>query len=360
MTVEQHAEQRPSVDPVVSVRDLRTYFHTDAGVAKAVDGVSFDVPAGRTLALVGESGCGKSVTALSILRLIPQPPGRVVSGSILLNGRDLLAAPERDLRKIRGNAVSMIFQEPMTSLNPVFRVGRQVAAVLRLHRRLSPQAARAAAVDLFARVGIPSPESRVDDYPHQMSGGMRQRVMIAMALACGPSLLIADEPTTALDVTIQAQILDLLRDLQQAEGMSMLLITHDLGVVAETAHEVAIMYAGRIVERADVRALFAEPRHPYTVGLFRSLPGVQAQEQPQAAGRPAPLYAIRGAVPAATAFPEGCRFHPRCPHAMPRCRAATPPMEPVGPNHAVACWLYDETTMRDQGRPLGLPKETRP
>ncbi|HIJ74192.1 MAG TPA: ABC transporter ATP-binding protein [Candidatus Hydrogenedentes bacterium] len=334
--------------PGLSIRNLKTHFFTDAGVALAVDGVSLDIPAGKTVALVGESGCGKSVTALSILRLVPDPPGRIVAGEILLDGKNLIELSEREMRDVRGNAISMIFQEPMTSLNPVFRVGNQIAAAIRLHRGVARQEARDQTVELFRKVGIPSPEQRVDDYPHQMSGGMRQRAMIAMALACDPSLLIADEPTTALDVTIQAQILELLAALQADTGMAILLITHDLGIVADVAHEVAIMYAGKIVEQAPVRALFAAPEHPYTTCLFKSLPKVSEKRQR--------LYAIKGNVPNATDFPPGCRFHPRCPHAMDVCEHDEPRSGPPGEDHTVACWLYDEETMASRGRPVGLPE----
>ncbi|HRI86948.1 MAG TPA: ABC transporter ATP-binding protein, partial [Candidatus Hydrogenedentes bacterium] len=278
--------------PVLDVRDLRTHFTTDAGVARAVDGVSFSIPAGKTLALVGESGSGKSVTALSVMRLIPNPPGRVVGGSIQFMGRDILAMPEAEMRRVRGNGISMVFQEPMTALNPVFRVGSQIASAIRVHQPMSKREARAYAIQLLQKVGIPSPEQRVDDYPHQMSGGMRQRVMIAMALACGPELLIADEPTTALDVTIQAQILDLLRKLQSDSGLSILLITHNLGIVAEMADEVAIMYAGKIVEHGRMRDVFKSPSHPYTRGLFNSLPDIRKPGER--------LQAIRGSVPPAT------------------------------------------------------------
>jgi len=318
-------------DILLSVRGLRTEFRTDQGVARAVDGVSFDLPRGGTLALVGESGCGKSVTALSILRLIPDPPGRIAGGEVLFDGRDLLALDSRDMRRIRGNDISMIFQEPMTSMNPVFRIGEQIGAVIRLHRRLNKTEARREAVALMDRVGIPAAASRVDDYPHQMSGGMLQRVMIAMALACGPRLLIADEPTTALDVTIQAQILDLLNRLRAETGMSVLLITHDLGVVAETADQVVVMYAGRVVETAPVRALFAAPKHPYTQALFASLPAISRGRR---------LTNIPGSVPAATNFPPGCRFHPRCPHAMPICSQQEPPLLDTDEGHQAACWLH--------------------
>jgi peptide/nickel transport system ATP-binding protein/oligopeptide transport system ATP-binding protein len=332
--------------PILSVRELQTYFFTDAGVARAVDGVSFDVHAGRTLALVGESGCGKSVTALSILRLVPDPPGRIVGGSILFKGEDLLMMNPSDMRNLRGNDVSMIFQEPMTSLNPVFRVGDQIGGVLRLHRGLSKLDAREAAIDLLKQVGISDPESRVDDYPHQMSGGMRQRVMIAMALACDPKVLIADEPTTALDVTIQAQILELLKKLQRERGMAIILITHDLGVVAEAADDVAIMYAGRITEMAAVRELFAKRAHPYTEGLFESLPEVGAER--------ARLQTIKGNVPPATHFPSGCRFHPRCPYAMRICPEDEPGLFEVDRAHTARCWLHHVPTMLNSAKSAKL------
>ncbi|MBI5093010.1 MAG: ABC transporter ATP-binding protein [Candidatus Hydrogenedentes bacterium] len=333
--------------PILSVRNLRVRFKSDKGEAWVVDDVSLDVSAGKTLALVGESGCGKSMTALSILRLIPSPPGKIASGEILLGGRDLLALPETDMQAIRGAEISMIFQEPMTSLHPVFRAGNQIAAAIMLHSELSFAEARRETVQLLAQVGIPSPEERADDYPHQMSGGMRQRAMIAMALSCKPSVLIADEPTTALDVTIQAQILDLLKKLQEQLGMAIILITHDLGIVAENADEVAIMYAGKIVERAPVQDLYSSPRHPYTVGLFNSLPKLNAQR--------ARLVPIPGQVPAATEFPAGCRFHPRCAHAMSCCTKEVPKTLDAGAGHSVACWLYDTSTMSVQGRPVGIP-----
>ncbi len=321
-------------DALLRVEDLSVAFHTVQGVARAVDGVSFSLSAGKTLALVGESGCGKSVTAMSLLRLIPTPPGRITSGVVHFAGRELLTLPDPAMRRIRGNDISMVFQEPMTSLNPVFRVGAQISAVLRLHRNISRADARDAAVELLRRVGIPSAAARLDEYPHQMSGGMIQRIMIAMALACTPKLLIADEPTTALDVTIQAQILDLLMQLQQDSGLAILLITHDLAVVAETAHHVAVMYAGKIVEAASAEELFAQPMHPYTQGLFASLPGVNAPG--------ARLAAIPGAVPAATDFPDGCRFHPRCAHAMPVCREHAPALRPGTAPHPTACWLHQD------------------
>ncbi len=318
---------------LLTIEDLCTWFDTDGGLVRAVDGVSFSVERGETLAVVGESGCGKSVTALSVLRLVATPPGRYAGGKIRLLDEDLLSATEDRMREIRGNEIAMIFQEPMTSLNPVFTVGEQVIEAIQLHQGLRAEAARERTIDALRRVGIPAPETRVDDYPHQMSGGMRQRVMIAMALACNPALLIADEPTTALDVTIQAQILDLLRRLQDEVDMSVLLITHDLGVVAETAHRVVVMYAGKVVEQAPVEALFAEPQHPYTLGLMRSLP------RPH--GEAARLVPIEGNVPDARHMPTGCRFHPRCPKAQDRCRAEEPPLEGEG-GRLVACWFPAE------------------
>jgi len=349
MIHEERQETQVTGKPVLSIRNLKTYFSTDDGDALAVDDVSFDVPAGKTVALVGESGCGKSVTALSIMRLVPSPPGRIAAGEVILNGQDLLKLSEAEMRELRGSAISMIFQEPMTSLNPVFRIGNQIAAAIRLHQKVSSREARDRTIQLLDKVGIPSPEERIDDYPHQMSGGMRQRAMIAMALACNPLLLIADEPTTALDVTIQAQILDLLRSLQAEHGMAILLITHDLGIVAETADRVAMMYAGKIVEEASVRDLFAHPQHPYTIGLFESLPKITESRER--------LQTIPGQVPVATRFPKGCRFHPRCPHCMAVCRDHEPRLEPIMPDHTAACWLHDERVMREQGHPPGIPRE---
>jgi len=329
-------------DPILSVKNLKTYFYTESGVAHAVDDVSFDLHPQKTLALVGESGCGKSVTALSIMRLVADPPGRIVEGEIHFGGEDLVNASIKDMTRIRGNDISMIFQEPMTSLNPVFRVGNQIGSTIMLHRGLSKADARIAAIDLLDQVGIPAPEQRIDDYPHQMSGGMRQRVMIAMALACDPEVLIADEPTTALDVTIQAQILDLLRSLQEKRGMAILLITHDLGVVAEMADEVAIMYAGKIIEQAPAEELFAKCSHPYTAGLFDSIPKLGERTQR--------LSTIEGQVPAATDFPAGCRFHPRCPKAMDVCRGQAPASTALSDSHSVSCWLHDtQTTTAAQG-----------
>jgi oligopeptide/dipeptide ABC transporter ATP-binding protein len=318
------------VSPLLAIRGLRVSFATDAGPVPAVRGVDLSLAAGETLALVGESGCGKSVTALSILRLVATPSGSIDAGEILLEGENLLAASETRMRAVRGNDVAMIFQEPMTSLNPVLRVGEQVAEAIELHQNASHEEARTSAIAAFARVGIPAPEQRVDEYPHQLSGGMRQRVMIAMALACNPKLLIADEPTTALDVTIQAQILELIAKLQRELGMAVLLITHDLGIVAETARRVAVMYAGRVVEEADVLALFERPRHPYTAGLLRSRPRLDVPD--------ARLVPIVGSVPDALHQPSGCAFHPRCPHAEERCRREEPPLVEAG-SHRFACWV---------------------
>ncbi|MCY2931889.1 MAG: ABC transporter ATP-binding protein [Planctomycetota bacterium] len=317
---------------LLAVRDLRTEFRTDDGLVRAVDGVSFALPTGRTFALVGESGCGKSVTAHSILRLIPNPPGRIVAGRIELEGQDILALPERRMRRLRGGRIAMIFQEPQSCLNPVFTCGRQIGESLRLHRKLTGRAARQAAIDLLARVGIPDPARRYGEYPHQLSGGMKQRVMIAMALAGRPQLLIADEPTTALDVTIQAQILELLRAIQAQDNLTVLLITHDLAVVAETAHQVAVMYAGKIVELAATPSVLSSPLHPYTQGLLRSVPRLG-----HGADR---LYAIPGNVPNPLSFPPGCRFHPRCRLGRDdaTCRTVGPPLREVAGGHWCACW----------------------
>jgi len=318
-------------EPLLEVRDLKTYFFTDRGVARAVDGVSFFIPPRATLGLVGESGCGKSVTALSILRLISSPPGRIVSGSISLEGRDLLGLSEEEIRQVRGNQISMVFQEPMTSLNPVFTIGDQIMEALLTHQNISRDDAHNRTVELLRRVKIPSAETLVHQYPHQISGGMRQRVMIAMALACNPKLLIADEPTTSLDVTIQAQILELLRELQEEFGMSILLITHDLGIVAEMADFVAVMYAGQIVEFAAARELFANPLHPYTLGLFQS--------RPQLGKKKGRLDVIPGVVPNPISFPSGCRFHPRCSYAAEVCRQTEVTLQEVAGEHSSACLL---------------------
>ncbi len=320
--------------PLLKIENLQTYFYVKGQVAKAVDDVSLTIPAGQTLGLVGESGCGKSVTAHSIIQLIPEPPGKIVGGRIEFEGQNLLELPEVKMRKIRGNRISMIFQEPMTSLNPVFTVGDQVGEVMRLHQNLSRQAARERTVEMFTLVGIPAPETRLDDYPHQMSGGMRQRVMIAMALACNPRLMIADEPTTALDVTIQAQILDLMNQLKTETGASILFITHDLGVIAEMAQHVAVMYAGKMVEYADVQTLFAAPKHPYTVGLMASIPVLGHKTD---AGR---LSTIRGTVPSLFNLPEGCKFSDRCPDVFDDCRRINPEMYTVGANHIARCLKY--------------------
>ncbi|MCG5239316.1 ABC transporter ATP-binding protein [Azospirillum doebereinerae] len=324
-------------DTTLDIRSLSTHFATDRGVAKAVDGVSFKVRRNETLAVVGESGSGKSVTSLSAMRLIQSPPGRIAGGEILFRRRggevvDLAKASEKTMRSIRGNEIGMIFQEPMTSLNPVYTVGDQIGEALRLHQGLDRKAAKAEALAMLKTVGIPAAERRIDEYPHQMSGGMRQRVMIAMALACRPTLLIADEPTTALDVTIQAQILDLMRRLQAETGTAILFVTHNLGVVAELAHRVAVMYAGRVVEEGDVRSLFKTPKHPYTRGLLACMPHLG-----QGRGEAARLEAIPGNVPSPVARPPGCTFAPRCAHAQPACTAAEPALEEVAPGHAVRC-----------------------
>jgi peptide/nickel transport system ATP-binding protein len=315
---------------LLEIRDLVTEFRTERGVVRAVDGVSFDIPKKQTLGVVGESGSGKSVTALSVMRLIATPPGRIARGEIHYEGKNLLELPEPSMRAIRGNRIAMIFQEPMTSLNPVFTVGDQVAEAVRLHQHKSRKEALAVAADMFKLVGIPSPEERLGNYPHQMSGGMRQRVMIAMALACKPDLLIADEPTTALDVTIQAQILDLLRKLQEELGMSILLITHDLGVVAETCDEVVVMYAGRVVERAVTEELFAHPRHHYTAGLLRSVPSYHAPGETAPPGEKPRLREIKGMVPALHELPVGCKFVDRCPAADELCERKEPELVPLG------------------------------
>jgi oligopeptide/dipeptide ABC transporter ATP-binding protein len=319
---------------ILQVEDLRTHFSGDDGLVRAVDGVSFEIRAGETLALVGESGSGKSVTALSILRLVPEPPGRIVGGRVVFQGRDLLALPAGEMRRVRGREISMVFQEPMTSLNPVFTCGEQIVESLVLHEHLRGREARARTVELLRRVGIPSPEQRAGEYPHQLSGGMRQRVMIAMALACRPALLIADEPTTALDVTVQAQILELLRQLQDELGMAVLLITHDLGVVAETADRMAVLYAGQVVESCTVAVVFQRTCHPYTAGLLASLPRLGS--------RGTRLRVIPGQVPDAARLPAACRFHPRCPAAVERCRTLEPPLRTLDGDHTSRCWRAQE------------------
>ena len=318
---------------LLQVEDLKTWFHTEEGTAKAVDGVSFDVRPRETLGIVGESGCGKSVTSLSILRLIPQPPGEIAGGRILFRGLDLLDLPEKEMRKIRGNEIAMIFQEPMTSLNPVYTVGDQIGEVLRLHRDMSKDEARERSIEMLRRVRIPDPEQRVDEYPHQLSGGQRQRVMIAMALACDPALLIADEPTTALDVTVQAQILALLNQLQDEYGMSIMLITHDLGVIAETAHRVVVMYAGVVAEVGTAEQVFGGPNHPYTEGLKAAIPKLGEKVER--------LHTIPGSVPSPYEEIVGCPFQNRCPYVMDRCRREFPELYTLGPGHLARCFLYD-------------------
>jgi len=315
------------MNALLEVRDLTTCFKTDRGEFSAVDGVSFTLEAGRTLGIVGESGCGKSVTSLSIMGLLPKGQGRVASGSILFNGTDLTTLSPAAMRNLRGNKMAMIFQEPMTSLNPAFTIGNQLIEAIRCHRDISHSAARVRAIEMLAKVRIPSPEQRIDTYPHKLSGGMRQRVMIAMALACEPQLLIADEPTTALDVTIQAQVLELMRSLRTSAGTAIVLITHDLGVIAELADEVAVMYAGRLVERASVERLFAEPQHPYTIGLLGSIPKMHLTQSR--------LAAIEGQVPSPTSAPVGCRFAARCPFADAKCIEFSPPLQELSAAH---CW----------------------
>ncbi|ADL07389.1 ABC transporter ATP-binding protein [Thermosediminibacter oceani] len=316
---------------LLEVKDLTVKFFTDDGVVTAVDRVSFDIKMGETLGMVGESGCGKSVTSLAIMRLLPSPPAKITSGKILFEGEDLLAKSEAEMRRIRGNRISMIFQEPMTSLNPVFTVGRQISEAIMLHQRLSGKEAVERAVEMLRLVGIPNPEKRYHEYPHQMSGGMHQRVMIAMALSCSPKLLVADEPTTALDVTIQAQILDLINRLKDQIGMSVLLITHDLGVVAETAERVVVMYAGQVVEEAACEDLFESPLHPYTAGLLKSIPSLGGEK-----GR---LHVIEGTVPNPLNMPPGCRFNPRCPEAADVCRKKSPALLEMGNGRRVRCFL---------------------
>jgi peptide/nickel transport system ATP-binding protein len=325
--------------PLLSVRNLVTSFRTDRGPLRAVDDVSFELSGGKTLGLVGESGCGKSVTALSILRLVPSPPGEIESGRIEFEGRDLLALSEREMRAVRGNKISMIFQEPMTSLNPVYTVGAQIVEAIRLHQNKSRREAYARAEEMLHLVGIPSPETNIDAYPHQLSGGQRQRVMIAMALACEPKLLIADEPTTALDVTIQAQIIELLKKLQRDLGMSVLLITHDLGLVAECTDHVVVMYAGRVVESAPVRQIFQSPKHPYTRGLLESVP--QMRKESISGPRPR-LPTIEGVVPDLRKLPPGCRFADRCPLRIDQCTVTEPELEEVGPDRLARCYRAKE------------------
>ena len=346
-------DTRAGEAPLLEVKNLRTSFFTSDGVVHAVDNVSFNVRRGEAVALVGESGCGKSVTAMSVMRLVAQP-GKITRGEIRFKGRNLADISERDMRHVRGNDIAMVFQEPMTSLNPVFKIGTQVAEAIRIHRKVGKKEAWKLAGDMLELVSIPDPHKRLEDYPHQLSGGMRQRVMIAMALSCDPELLIADEPTTALDVTIQAQIMELLASLQQRLGLAILLITHDLGVVAEFCERVVVMYTGRVVEEAPVRDLFANPAHPYTRGLLKSLPSITKQVE-QAAPRTAAearseynnpargrLATIKGMVPSLTALPSGCKFNPRCPDVMDICLGKEPALIMVGEQHSARCYLHGD------------------
>ena len=321
-------------ETLLQVTDLRTYFTTRKGFVKAVDGISYDVKKGEIVAMVGESGCGKTVSVLSLLKLVPTPPARIISGEAHFEGKDLLQLNRNDMRHVRGRRIAVVFQEPMTSLNPVYTVGDQIMEAVQLHQGLNRKDARAKAIEMLDKVGIPKPDQRVDEYPHQMSGGMRQRVMIAMALSCDPQLLIADEPTTALDVTIQAQILDLMAKLQDDFGTSILFITHDLGVVAEVSDYVAVMYAGKVVEYADVVTLYEEPQHPYTVGLFKSLPDIDSRKEK--------LDVIEGVVPSPLDFPSGCRFRNRCSYENERCGKEEPLLRDVGNGHTVACHAVEE------------------
>ena len=330
MSAHRPAEPDHPVEPLLDVEDLRVYFHSDEGIAKAVDGVSFSVNAGRTLGIVGESGCGKTVSCLAVMGLIQVPPGEIVGGKALFMSENLLNCSTTKLRRIRGNEIAMIFQEPMTSLNPVFTCGDQVMEAVMLHQKLHHSEAREKALEMFKLVGIPDPDRRLDEYPHQLSGGLRQRVMIAMALSCNPRLLICDEPTTALDVTIQAQILSLLKRLQRELGMAIIMITHDLGVIAEVADDVVVMYAGKIVESADVRTIFHHPRHPYTIGLQKAIPKIGVENQR--------LHQIEGVVPTPLEFPDGCRFHTRCPLSDDRCSVDEPPLKIDEDGRGVACW----------------------
>ncbi|HQC57507.1 MAG TPA: ABC transporter ATP-binding protein [Mesotoga sp.] len=322
-----------SKNALLQVKDLRTYFHTEDGIVKAVDGVTFDVYSGETLGIVGESGCGKSVTSLSVMRLLDEK-GEIAGGKIIFEGRDVMAIPESQMMKIRGNDMAMIFQEPMTALNPVFTVGFQIMEAILLHQDVNKEQARTMAIDMLRKVGIPEPEKRIDEYPHELSGGMRQRAMIAMALSCNPKLLFADEPTTALDVTIQAQILELMKSLQDQYGMALVMITHDLGVIAEMAQRVVVMYAGKVVEYADVHTLFKNPRHPYTWGLMNAIPRLDEDKEV--------LYNIPGVVPDPLDFPDGCRFNTRCPLATEKCRKEEPPLVEIESDHTAACWHIDE------------------
>lgn len=320
---------------LLRILELKSYFFTKGGVIRAVDGIDLSLMEGDTLGIVGESGCGKSVAALSIMRLIPQPPGKIVSGSIMFDSRNLLELGTTEMRRVRGKEISMIFQEPMTSLNPVFRVGHQIAETIRVHQGLSKKESLNKAIEMLGKVGIPSPELRINDYPHQMSGGMRQRVMIAIAVSCNPKLMIADEPTTALDVTIQAQILKLIEGLKEEISTSIMLITHNLGIIAENAQYVAVMYAGKVVENGRVNSLFRDPMHPYTIGLMQSVPKMTAYSE-----KNRKLYAIPGMVPKPLDLPKGCTFNPRCPEAWRRCHEE-PPLFDHGDSHLVRCWRHE-------------------
>jgi peptide/nickel transport system ATP-binding protein len=332
-----------AASPLLEIRGLKTHFATDDGMVQAVDGVDITIGRGETVGVVGESGCGKTVTALSVLKLIAMPPGKIVAGAILYQGRDLVPLGTDEMDRIRAKDIAMVFQEPMTSLNPVYTIGEQIAEVLRKHEGLSRKGALERTVEMLRLVQIPNPERRLNDYPHQFSGGMQQRVMIAMALSCNPKLLIADEPTTALDVTIQAQILELLQDMKSRFGMAIMLITHAMGVVAETAQRVVVMYAGKVIEEAPVEALFANPRHPYTQGLIRSIPRIDT-----AATHKTRLEAIPGTVPSLLRPPPGCRFAPRCRYAMAKCREAVPPLTDIGGGHRVACVLVQDELVAAQ------------
>ena len=322
-------------ETLLSVKNLKTYFYTKDGVVKAVDGIDFEVNKGETLGMVGESGCGKSVSALSVMRLLPIPPAKIINGEIYFKGKNILKIGEPEMRKVRGKNISMIFQEPMTSLNPVYTIGKQISEAIRLHQGLNKEKTQEKTIEMLRLVEISEPSRRLKEYPHQMSGGMRQRVMIAMALSCNPELLIADEPTTALDVTIQAQILDLIGKLQEELGTSVLIITHNLGVIAEMSDRVMVVYAGRVIESADVHKIFRHPRHPYTRGLLRSMPRLDTDREDK-------LRVIKGMVPDALSFPGGCKFHPRCPFVVKKCKMEEPPLENIGDGHRVRCWRYGE------------------
>ena len=327
-------------DLLLQVKDLKTYFYTDDGVVKAVDSVDFIIKKGKTLGMVGESGCGKSVTALSVLRLIQEPPGKIVSGEICFKGEELLKKTPEEMRKVRGNDISMIFQEPMTSLNPVYTIGEQISEAIILHQKLDKEKALKKTVEMLRLVSIPSPEKRIHEYPHELSGGQRQRAMIAMALSCNPDLLIADEPTTALDVTIQAQILELIKKLKDEIGMSVLMITHDLGVIAEVSDDVVVVYAGKAVEYADVKTIFKDPKHPYTIALQNSIPRLTDKPGKK-------LEVIQGGIPDPLALPSGCKFHPRCKFAIDFCKREEPELEKMEDNHIVRCWMYNKDRAKD-------------